>query len=146
MPSQTRQVPGVPAVDFHQGLARGDDFDQSTVLQHQSVAAAQRGLVRQIEKKRQAVGAFHGETTSMPIMVIEHDMIGSPLRPRGRPLDRYGAHRGITHSQSKQEIALRERQDIDRRACQKFAVGADFVSLRINIDVGRGIVVNHAFL
>ena len=45
---------------------------------------------------------------------------------------------------SEQEIPLRHRQHLGRRAGEKFAVRGDLVGFRINGDVGRGVVVYHA--
>src|SRR5271154_6069390 len=46
----------------------------------------------------------------------------------------------------KQKITLRHRQHVGRRAGEQFAVGAHLVGLRINFDIGRSIVMDHALL
>ena len=47
---------------------------------------------------------------------------------------------------SEQEIPLRHRQHLGRRAGEQLAVGAHLVGFRIDLDVGRGAVVHHALL
>src|SRR5439155_25641131 len=52
----------------------------------------------------------------------------------------------VARAISEQEIALRHRQHLGRRAGEQFAVGGDLVGFRIDLNVGRRAVVHHAFL
>src|SRR5476651_2337280 len=48
--------------------------------------------------------------------------------------------------QSEKKIPLRHRQHLGGCAGEQLAVGAHLVGFRIDLDVGRGVVVDHAFL
>src|SRR6516225_11298666 len=47
---------------------------------------------------------------------------------------------------SEQEVALRHRQHLGRRAGEQLAVGGYLIGLRIDLDLGRRAVVHHALL
>ena len=87
MPGQANQMKRIAAANFKQRFRRGHDFDQTSVLQHQRVAAAQRYRSFEVEQKRESACPRHRHPPPMAIVEIEHDGIGPRLFPMVLPLD-----------------------------------------------------------
>ena len=94
MPGDANQMLRVGAPDLGQRLRRGDDFDQSAVLEHQRVAAAQRDRIFKVEQEFKSPRARHRHPPPVAIVEIEHDGVGRRCRPAMLSLDPGGADHG----------------------------------------------------
>ena len=81
MPGDSRHMRQIVAANLGQRLGRRHHFDQPAVVQHQSIAAAQRQLLFEIEQKRQPAGAVQRGVPAAPCIEIEHDRVGRRLCP-----------------------------------------------------------------
>jgi hypothetical protein len=81
MPGEANQMVRIRAPDLDQRLRRRHDLDQTSIVEHQRVAAAQRDRVFQIEQKRQAPRAGHRHPPPVTVVEVEHDGIGRRDRP-----------------------------------------------------------------
>src|SRR6266446_1752820 len=87
MPGDSNQMVRVGAPYLEQRLRRRHHFDQTPIVEHQRVAAAQRDRVFQIEQERQAPRAGHRHPPPVTVVEVEHDGIGRRLRPAMLPAD-----------------------------------------------------------
>ena len=81
MPGKPHQVPRVPSPDFYQPFWRTDDFDETTIVQHQGISAAQRSRFLKIEQKLQPPRSGHCHATTVAIIEAQHHDIGGSRRP-----------------------------------------------------------------
>lgn len=81
MPGDTHQMVWIGAAYLDQRFGRCDHLDQSSVFQHQRVAAAQRKGFLQIEQKFETSRPRHRHAAAMPVIVTKHDRIGGGLGP-----------------------------------------------------------------
>ena len=81
MPGDSRHMRQIVAANLGQRLGCRHHFDQPAVIQHQSIAAAQRQLLLKIEQKRQPAGAGQRGVPAAPCIKIEHDRVGRRLCP-----------------------------------------------------------------
>ena len=91
MPGEPHQMVWIAGADLQQRLRRGNDLDQPAVLQHQGIAAAKRGGVREVEHECEPARAGHRQPSPMPIVEIEQDGIGGRLCPTMLPQHTRGA-------------------------------------------------------
>lgn len=94
VPGDPDQMVRVSPTYFDQRLRRRDDFDQSVVVEHQGVAAAQRDRVFQIQQELKSARTRHRHPPPVPIVEIEHDGVGRRLRPVILAEDLRGADHG----------------------------------------------------
>ena len=91
MPGDPHQVLRIAAANLDQRLRRRHHLDQTAVLEHQRVAAAQRHRVFEIEQEFEPARAGHRHPPPVPIIEIEHDGIGRRFLPVMMALDSGGA-------------------------------------------------------
>jgi hypothetical protein len=91
MPGDPDQMLRIGAADFDQRLRRRDDLDQSAIVEHQRIAAAQHGGVLEIEQEFEPARSGHRHPPAMAVVKIEHDGIGRRLIPAMRAADLRGA-------------------------------------------------------
>lgn len=82
MPGDAGELLAVGTANFAQRFGRGDDFDETAVVEQQSIAAAQHSRVRQIEQKGDPVRRLERDTAAMARVEIEHDRIGRAFSER----------------------------------------------------------------
>ena len=71
MPGEPRQSVTVGAGDFDQRLRQADDAYDTAVVEHETVAVAQRHRVRQIEQKGRAPLAGENPAAATPLVCVE---------------------------------------------------------------------------
>ena len=83
-------VPGEPGQivrrcrsDFDQRLRLAGDAHHGAVLEHEAIAVAQGGRMRQIKQERRAALAGQGHAPAMAIVGIEHDAVDGARRVPG---------------------------------------------------------------
>ena len=76
MPGDSHQRGGVRAADFRQFFGRGDNLDDASVVQRETVAGAQHHRLGQVEQKGEAAHAGHRDTAPIAIVVIKDDRVG----------------------------------------------------------------------
>jgi len=81
MVGEAHELAQVRAADFGQRLGLGEHFDQASVLQHQRIAAAQAGGLRQVEQEFEAADGSHRDAAAMARLCVEHDDIGGIAHP-----------------------------------------------------------------
>jgi hypothetical protein len=81
MPGDPDQMLRIVTPDLDQRLRRGDDLDQSVIVEHQRVTASQHGRVFQVKQKLKAARAPHRHPPPVTIVEIEDDGIGRGLTP-----------------------------------------------------------------
>jgi len=81
MPGDPDQMVRIVTPYLGQRLRRGDDLDQSAIVEHQRVATSQHGCVFQVEQKLKAARAPHRHPPPVTIVEIENDGIGRRLTP-----------------------------------------------------------------
>jgi hypothetical protein len=91
MPGDPDQMQRIGPANLDQRLWRGHHLDQSAILQHQRIAAAQRHRVFQIEQELEAARARHRHPPPVTVVEIEHDGIGRRLGPAMLPANLGGA-------------------------------------------------------
>src|SRR5882724_1374394 len=87
MPGDPNQMVRVGAFYLEQRLRRRHDFDQTSIVEHQRVATAQRDRVLQIEQKFKSARAGHRHPPPVTAVEVEHDGIGRRYRPAMLPAD-----------------------------------------------------------
>ena len=91
MPGDPNQMLRIGAANLDQRLRRRDDLDQSAIVEHQRIAAAQHRGMFQIEQEFEPAGAGHRHPPAMTIVKIKHDGIGRRFTPAMRTADLRGA-------------------------------------------------------
>jgi len=91
MPGDPHQMLRVVAAYLDQWLRRSHDLDQSAILKHQRVPAAQYNCVFQIEQEFQPARARHRHPPPVPVVEIQDDGIGRGVRPAMLALNFGGA-------------------------------------------------------
>ena len=81
MPGDPHQMLGIAAPDLGQRLRRGDDLDQSVIVEHQRVTTSQHGCSLQVQQKFKAARAPHRHPPPVTIVEIENDGIGRSFGP-----------------------------------------------------------------
>ena len=81
VPGDPDQMMRVAAANLDQGLRRRDDFDQTSIVEHQRVAAAQRDGAFEVEQELQTARARHRHPPPVTVVEIENDGIGRSLGP-----------------------------------------------------------------
>ena len=81
MPGDANQILRIGATDFQKQLGRRYDLNQSSVLEHQSVAATQCDRTLEVKQEFKPARARHRHPPAMTIVEIEHDRIGRRLTP-----------------------------------------------------------------
>ena len=88
VPGEPRQLVGIGRRDLDQRLRPADDPHDGAVVEHQTVAIAQSGRLRQVEQKLGAALAGQDDTAAMPLMRVERDRIdGAGVVPMAGGLD-----------------------------------------------------------
>ena len=87
MPGDPDQMVRVGTPNLEQRLRRRHDFDQTSIVEHQRVATAQRDRVFQIEQKFKPARAGHRHPPPVTVVEVEHDGIGRRYRPAMLPAD-----------------------------------------------------------
>jgi hypothetical protein len=161
VPGDSHQMLRIGAADFHERFRCRHDLDQPAVLENQGVAAPQRDGALQIKQKLEPACAGHRHPPAVTIVEIQHDRIGRWFDPAILSANLGGAdHRrmsddGLPDGLARKttmvvvlihEVALRHRQHFGGRAGQEFAVGAHLIGFRIDLDLRRGAVMDHALL
>ncbi|MET4325651.1 hypothetical protein ABIB80_001472 [Bradyrhizobium sp. i1.15.2] len=80
MPADANKVVRIVAANLEQRLGRGDHLDQSAVLQHQCIAAAQGDGILQVEQELEPPRSRHRHPAAVSIVEIEHDRIRRRFR------------------------------------------------------------------
>ena len=75
MPGEPCQIVAIRSGDFDQRLGPPDHADDCAILEHQSVAVAQRGGLRKIEQEFRAALAAQHDPPAMAVMRIKRDRI-----------------------------------------------------------------------
>jgi hypothetical protein len=81
MPGDADQLLRILAADFEQRLRRRDHLDQTAILEHQRIAAAQRRCILEIEQEFEPTGTHHRHPPAVAIVEIEHNRIGRRFTP-----------------------------------------------------------------
>ncbi len=81
MPGDANQMLRIGAADFQKRLGCGDHLDQTAVLEHQSIAAAQGRRIVEIEQEFEPARAGHHHPPAMAVVEVEHDGIGRRFAP-----------------------------------------------------------------
>jgi hypothetical protein len=81
MPGDPHQMLWIVTADLDQRLRCRHHLDQPAVLQHQSVAAAQRHRLLEVEQEVQTTRPGHRHAPPVPIVEIENDCICGLLGP-----------------------------------------------------------------
>jgi hypothetical protein len=87
MPGDANQMLRVSTADFHERLGRRNHLDQATVLEHQSIAAAQRHCALEIEQEFKPARACHRHPSPVTIVEVQYDGIGRSFAPVMMRLD-----------------------------------------------------------
>jgi len=103
VPGDPQQVLRILATNLRQRLWRCNDLDQSAVVEHQRVTAAQRHRIFQIEQKFKSACTRHHHPPPVAIVEFEHDSIGGRLTPAILSADL----RGADHAKSPEYRHLR---------------------------------------
>jgi hypothetical protein len=88
MPGEPHHLPRVHTAKFDQRFGRRDDLNETAVLEHQRVAAAQRNGLRQVKQEFETARAGHGHAPPVAVVELEHNRIGRRVVPAARRLDR----------------------------------------------------------
>jgi hypothetical protein len=117
MPGDARQAEPVGGPDLHQRFGRGDDLDYSSVLEAQSVAAAQRRGFREIEQECETADAGHGQPPAIAVVKIEHHRVGRRAGPLAGRYDLVSTqHRRLSKSGRRRSKARPACIDFEREA------------------------------
>src|SRR5277367_3218366 len=81
MPGDARESEPVGGADFSQRFGRGDHLDDASVLETQSVAAAQHRRFREIKQEGETADAGHGHPPPIPIVKIQHHRVSRRAGP-----------------------------------------------------------------
>jgi hypothetical protein len=99
MPGDPHQLPRVGAANLDQRFWRSNNFNQSTIFEHERVTAAQRDGLRQIEQELQPARGGHRKPAAMPIVKLKHDTVRRRVVPCLRCFDRCRSqHAGFSAS------------------------------------------------
>ncbi len=88
VPGKPRQFVAVGGGDFDQRLRPADDANNAAVVEHETIAVAQSGRLRQVEQKRRAPLAGQNDAAAMPLMCVERNLIdrtGAVPKDHGPP-------------------------------------------------------------
>jgi hypothetical protein len=88
MIGQTHDLARIRAGDLDEFLGQSEHFDETSVLQHQSVAAAQSRRLRQVDQEFEAACSLHRDVPAMARLGVEHDDIGGLSHPTAVRLHR----------------------------------------------------------
>jgi hypothetical protein len=75
VPGEPRQCVAVVGGDFDQSLDAADDTHNAAVVEHETIAVAQRHRLRQIEQKGRALLAVQHDAPALPLICIEQDLV-----------------------------------------------------------------------
>jgi hypothetical protein len=81
MPGDASERQGVGGPDLRQWFGLGDHLDHTSVLEPQTVAAAQHRRFRKIEQKFEPADAGHGDPPAITLVEVEHHRIRRSARP-----------------------------------------------------------------
>ena len=81
MPGDAGERSPVGGPDFRQRLGRRNHFDNSSILDAQTVAAAQHRGFGEVEQEFEPADAGHGYAPPMSLVKIEHHRIGRRTGP-----------------------------------------------------------------
>ena len=133
--------------DFDQRLGLAGDAHDGAVVEHEAVAVAQRGRVRQIEQELRAAArrsTSRGGDGGRRRRARRGRSLLAAFQAAGR------LHRGCASHRidpcSEQKVALRHRQHLGGRAGQQLAVGASPRRFPHRPRSRRRAVVHHALL
>jgi hypothetical protein len=119
VPRDTDQMLWIAATNFNERLGRRDDLDQSSIVKHQRVTAAQSDRIFQIEQEFQSARTGHRDAPAVTVVEVEHDGISRRLRPAMLPANMRGAdHVALLMPLSKHNLAhldLFGRNNLDPR-------------------------------
>ncbi len=71
VPGEPRQLVGVGCGDFDERLRPADNTHDGAIVEHETVAVAQRRCLRQVEKKFRAALAAQNDAAAMALMRVE---------------------------------------------------------------------------
>jgi hypothetical protein len=81
VPADADQRQCVSGPDLRQRLGLGDHFHHASVLEPQTVAAAQHCRFREVEQEFEPADAGHGDAPAITCVEVEHDRIRRGARP-----------------------------------------------------------------
>jgi hypothetical protein len=81
MPGDADQMLRIGATDLQERLGRRNHLDQTAILEHQRIAAAQGRRTLEIEQEFESTRARHRHSSAMAVVEVEHDGIGRSLAP-----------------------------------------------------------------
>jgi hypothetical protein len=81
VPADADQRQWVSGPDLRQRLGLGDHFHHASVLEPQTVAAAQHCRFREVEQEFEPADAGHGDAPAITCVEVEHDRIRRGARP-----------------------------------------------------------------
>jgi hypothetical protein len=81
MPGDASERDCVGRSDLRQRFGLGDHLDHASVLELQTVAAAQHRRLRKIEQELKAADAGHGDAPAIALVEVEHHRISRDARP-----------------------------------------------------------------
>ncbi len=87
MPGDANQMLRIGATDFQKRLGCRDHLDQTAILEHQCIAAAQSRRILEIKQEFEAARARHRHPPPVTIVEVQHDGIGRSLVPAVVRLD-----------------------------------------------------------
>ena len=91
MPGDACQRQRVSGPDLRQRLWRRDHLDNASILESQTVAAAQHRGFREVEQEFEAADAGHDEAPAIALVEIEHHRVGRRAGPLAGGDDFVGA-------------------------------------------------------
>ncbi len=81
MPGDADQMLRIARPDLEQRLGRRHHFNQSSILQHQRIAATQRHRIFQVEQEFEAARCGHRHPPPVAVVEVEHDRVGRRVLP-----------------------------------------------------------------
>ena len=81
VPGQPHDVMRIATTNLAELLRRGNDLNQSAIIEQKPIAMTQRHGVREIEQKRHSAHACHRQTATMAVNMIKHNAVSRVLMP-----------------------------------------------------------------
>ena len=94
MPSHSGQFEGIATSDFSELFRGGDNFDQPSVIEHQSIAILQNHSIGKIEHELYPAHACHGDAAAIAAFIIQNNGIGRFDLPSAFGTDETGFDHG----------------------------------------------------
>jgi hypothetical protein len=77
------QAKGILGLDLQEGLERGLDSDEASILELHGIAIFQRRGLVEIQKELETAVAFEHDPAALAALVVERHRIGDTIRPDG---------------------------------------------------------------